>query len=1250
MADIEVIGQKRYSHQDRVCLLYALILGLEGIELYVEQVEDFTLKVKDESVKATLYFQVKDEKPEVDLDRICQCLLHFNKDGQPLAGLLANDNQSKAVFVVSSRLKDEVSGLALADVGQCVHKVSNLKSSERSGLHDRLRSHEPKKESRGETQQKALEDFEKSEAIQRVLVVERQTETKTRDQLDGILRRKFFVPPSQTSAIVEQLCAEAIVPVKSSGEDAVPKLKSILNPFRPGQIFPEASSFIRSREEELKAQLKASKVLLLTGPSGCGKTWLARFIAQSLQAEGYVPKETSELKEGLDFLRHAEGQDRVSILSDPFGFEPSNLDPTVANRTTQELLRYMIQPAAGLLIVTSPIQMLNVYNLQLAGGLTLESWVNVDLPMDKKIEIWQSLVSRHACPRHLAQAFEELLKRPDPPQPLNYLQLVRWCSENPSATRSEMEEVARQSARAQVETVLSSFPETRRALQVLYLTTDSVTGPIKTPPSQEFSDLTPDSLDRLENRLLIEVRNGIYVFRHPDFQKAAVVSFSGLGENAWRASQAVIEDRVVNNPLAGRRQHGYRCLESIFALLDQHEQRRQDLFALILPEFQKPSAPPDPKEQPEESPLKHLIRKFAPPLRLDPAIEDIVLRLASRYHNTFGEDLVKRVLEGLDQVGIFRERLAWNDGAVTYDLSGGHDSWVLQGEERGPVADSLDEEQLWQAVSAPGTLHRELALQAGMSTLGSVRAVAALKYLSVATGQVADVALNFLQDPNPLVFARAIQGLLLGWSALEQSQREEYFQAAVQQLGQPFHSHVLIKVVIHFRNLAGWDPEWYHGWTFPWSPVGRLVTVALREVPPHSHFNFYRIDNFIQGLSEAQLPEILAELLRALAGRNIRKARSGLGLEKDSPACQRFLFTSFASQPGLLREPLREFLRIPTLESLCALMGFAATEWEKIPPGSQADLLAFAKIDDPKFDLVRAAVTMSHPFGGLAQSLYGFATADEAMERLPDGVLLYCLHIISGCGLRSEPGRWSFDWRFASGLVKSVLKRRPSGIRLELACNSLAHLGDFSGRGRLKRWKQICKQALGKDLFYLVRSFQWVLSNGPVRVKDYWPPLRGRLEQEPLAEGEVAILARLFVKYSDKIGGFDNESILFEMGPISVFVLELLPRDVAATKVLMKSKEEAWSIESTQTALERVFSAGPPCLSKIREACFQRVGSDFAKTLVSYIPDFSEDNPPIQKLGREEDPWAYWLEPFFQHSEIDTTLEKFWGSYGVTIG
>lgn len=1244
MAGIEVTGQRRYAHQDRVCLLFALTLGVENIELYVEHDEDFRIVVKSDAPQVTLDFQVKDERPEAGAARLAEWLLHFGGNSIPLAGRLADEASSKAVFVISSRLKDEVSALAFNRMDECATKASALKREHKVALHNALEAVDVGKhlkdanlaQQRRTAGRDAIERFAGSDADKRVLVFEHMTEQRAHEALQHVLQSRYFIPARSVPGVVDTLLRDVIVPCKATRDDAGPKLWEILRNLRPSRVFPDAAKFVSWREDELLERLKAKRFLLLTGPSGCGKTWLARCIAQKLQDESYLTLETSDVAEGIEFVRNIQGDSRVCILSDPFGIhgEAAALETT---RAIDLLRDYRPSFTEGLLIVTSPQAVLQSHRTTLeVGWLSVDNWDDVEMPQSTKLEVWRALAVAGGCPSHQALVVEQILQGEGPTQPLIYRALAEWCRDNPAASKIEIEDKARLTARAPLAQFLKSAPDTRIALQVLYLTSDCVSGPSREWIREHFHEVRSEILDDLETSLLVDVRNHSYVFRHPDYQRASVVSFEGLGSNAWNDTLEIIDRLVVNSPTSTRRLHGYRCVESILGVLKHQQQRVQSLLDLVMPEFEEAQQSTDSENVAAKDIWTRLARKLDSRRRISPEIEDIALRLASRFFDSISDDLRQRISKSLGRLGVFNESLTWEDGVASYKRPMGNQDWSTKGEPIDAVANGLDEEQLWNAVCSPGPLSEQLTLQAATSALGSVRAVAAFKYLST-ENPVEDIALRFLQDQNPLVFARAVHGLLLAWSSLEPTRRDGFLDTARQQLNGPLHSRVMMSIVTQFKQLAGWNDDWYDGTAFPWHAAARLVSTALWNLPAAAPLKACRLANFCQEVEKAEFPErtqALAELLRALADRNTRRAGAGYRLEWELLFAQQVLFTGFVDRPEEQEALIRDYLAIPSLESLCVLVRCASVHWGGLAGHIRQVFIDFVNRKGPELDFVRASLLVIYPYGDLARSVYTIASPKEALGILPTNVLLHCLHVISGCGLGEELEAWPFDPQFCARFVKQLLKTKPSGMQLELACNALARLGDFSGAGRLRRWRKICKSASPRETFFLLRSFQWILTQSRVRVDLYWPPLQRLLAKTDLSAQEIATLARVQIAGADSIYFQDNVEVFSIGGPITQAFWALLPQDRAALEILLNQPENSSSTD-TLTALKTVFESGPPHLGFVRHACLRSVGQDALE--LEALDRFGANTPIIQPpLSREEAPWSFWLDVLSRVPEIPT--------------
>jgi len=327
---VQLSGIKGYEYQYKVTLLKALVLRDINIEMRVENggTEDAVVNIKnDDGSQENIEIQVKRESGLLELPKLIEWLCHFEeqKDDNNLLRKLIDDENTKALFVTHSRCSDSISFLKkeFSQINGTIEfsiskEFSNSFLDELKKIRIGTTPLKRRREAFCHRQALQLNRRKINNFLKRCIIVEELTDEKVDIAVLQILNNNCQIAQSKAEEVYLKLL-QIVTKGRDEGFDIIEKIKKLLESNKIGSPNVDYSYQTRSEEHKLISKLKEDCFLLLTGRSQCGKTQLAKKISEKFVLEGYdfcIENEISEVKQ---FLQSNILDNKIAILSDPFG-------------------------------------------------------------------------------------------------------------------------------------------------------------------------------------------------------------------------------------------------------------------------------------------------------------------------------------------------------------------------------------------------------------------------------------------------------------------------------------------------------------------------------------------------------------------------------------------------------------------------------------------------------------------------------------------------------------------------------------------------------------------------------------------------------------------------------------------------------------------------------------------------------------------------------------------------------------------
>lgn len=570
--NVSTVGVKGYEYQYKVTVMIVLIFNAEKIKLYVEKAggEDALLEVENNGEIKRIEVQVKRENSPIDISKLIRWVCHFQekKSDKNLLQKLIDSNDNIVFFVTHSRCSDATSilktelnntnnrsiSITKKWFDEFIYELNNIKIGETD-----LKK---KREIFCQNQaQKIHSKNELNKLLERCLILEEFTDEKVDQIVTTILNRQYKIAQSKTELIYLQLL-EIVKNGRDTGEDIYGKIKKHIQSNEIGNPIIDSLYKVRSEEQELNIQLEKEGVVLLTGISQCGKTELAKKIAKNYVEKGYDYGIFDEIGDLKRFISSNVSDNKITILSDPFGH-------ILLKENYLEILYKLKEIIINLenhhlLIVTTRIEILfDVFNTININDCKLKNlgWYDLTIKNNTVIsKFWEYLAKENTLPEDIIEIVNTGLLKSRQEYllqigQLNYLvneEIDNLINKNfhelEHIARRDSIEIATQLKRTNqgaadllsiisicstpthgVEikdlkyiisdnTQLLSIPE--KTVFTRHFNVDESPSFPKYPENLEFSANTIDSINYLEDRHFITIKNNVIILTHPNYYEA----------------------------------------------------------------------------------------------------------------------------------------------------------------------------------------------------------------------------------------------------------------------------------------------------------------------------------------------------------------------------------------------------------------------------------------------------------------------------------------------------------------------------------------------------------------------------------------------------------------------------------------------------------------------------------------------------------------------------------------------------------
>ena len=318
-----------YDFQDLACV--AIMLRLPDpkcARFFVEPSggEDAELHLTVDERPLRIEIQVKGSASDVTLDTVAECLVHTppSELEHTLLERLLEDNDRYVVLFMSGRCRDDCTEyVRSADweggappEGRVTAKAARklLEAFSRFPNGDGIRKE--RRERNVRFAEKAVPK-EVAVALSRLMILERETRDRVKEQCEAILRKRFRVPEDRIDDLLRRL-KESVKAAKGKEVDALAVVMETLRKESQPSIRP--SDYIeRGVEQTLFDDLGREGVLLLSGMPRTGKTYAARFVASEYETLGYAVRELGDMEEAGRWLLEPGDAHRLAVVDDPLG-------------------------------------------------------------------------------------------------------------------------------------------------------------------------------------------------------------------------------------------------------------------------------------------------------------------------------------------------------------------------------------------------------------------------------------------------------------------------------------------------------------------------------------------------------------------------------------------------------------------------------------------------------------------------------------------------------------------------------------------------------------------------------------------------------------------------------------------------------------------------------------------------------------------------------------------------------------------
>lgn len=849
-------GPPGYEQQYRVTAWLALLFDAPSLRVYVEQQaeEDFTLCVNTGGADRTIEVQVKSSTDSLSVRDFMEILAKFPARASTNCFLerLRSDGEAIGVIVVGGRALDEINPFVIlpTHISATPRPTSPLNPTAAKTLLESLGELYAKRKSDLSKQRHAhckslaqtIKPADFCDLARRIFVIERVDADDTICAIATLLETRYRVPGAIAPRVADPVLRKQVELGRTHGNDIMPALRQTIEEHGVDRVAPRQPYLIRGDEDALAVQLDRDRLLLLTGLPWCGKTQLALAVAERFQRQGYHVAQFSSTADAERFLLDpASGERRLAILDDPFGRNEIGAEASEAWGRLESLVPLRQHRA---LLVTSRVDILQTLHRtqdRALWRLDAVRWVEVLMHEDGfGMKVWRAWAQQGGHDIATIERVASLLDTSSNqlgPGHFRHLatQETAFLRE---AQANDLVEYARRDA-AQIGHELCRKAGVRDVLRVLALTASTLSGPRKADldhllgietespgrrigrrdvfpsydQSSHVSQSQRDILDELESRGMVAWMGDRLVLTHPCWERAAAFSLTSAGSFARQDLDKL-----------GRR--AILCLDSDCAVqaLD------------VLGRLRARAGVGDVEREALASTMFVAFDSIFPRV----SMQAVISILMATELDTLPETQQERIFGELSIPLPSADSLKWEDGRAWVAGDSSELFWVYP-EFDSPtqmvtLEDALTPDTVLRMLSEPeseGQVNRNM-LEAALSSPEAVlRAkagyVAAKHHITNPDGEA--LIRRALNDDHPWVVVETIVGLALSWSSLGPTIRAELKSMLEQTLRKPAFALVAMNRFNLFRQLAGYNTDWYHGHSTPWDLWASCTAAALPHYP-----------------------------------------------------------------------------------------------------------------------------------------------------------------------------------------------------------------------------------------------------------------------------------------------------------------------------------------------------------------------------------------------------------------------------------
>jgi len=1052
--------------------------------------EDATVRLKTPSGFRSVEVQSKRGPALVRPQELAEWLAHFPPRAAEgsLLERLQLEPERIAIFVIGGRCNDELDPLRIATPLVAPEPRTALTFSGGRAVQTALTEHatglelpqvgastDLRKARAARVRQLALDPFVNEFRVtsRRIFIVEMLSESALQVTLEPVLRERYRVPPGRFSEVLLRLDDE-VRRASLAHRDVAHSLAAAVRSFQIDRILRDGHAWLdRPEVASLVETLHRDAALLLTGRPKSGKTWLANWLGQRAQDHGvYVLVGQTPEAAARHLLDVGVVEDRLFILEDPFGSTRLRVDAHERWNVLRDLAERL--PSGRRLIVTSRLDLLLALNPTDGEPLGLDSrrWIDVSARSDLFAE---SLWARRSAESHVPVELIPSIGRLILDAHLQPGQIDRIAAEGPRLAGQSSADVlalARRDA-ADIGRELSRGGVMRRVLQALWWSADTrspvrisamafalhggaeefglvalgvepislarsrtpteAAVPPKLPIDLSLRDDEREALDELEARRTIVMDYDGYRFRHPDDIEAARQAVLGLQSHGWNDAMA-----------RARRALVYGCERMATTVVTRIVELSASLPAGQLRDLRE---------------LLRTARRSA-----FPVVADAALAGMAGMWGVLPPDETGQLLSDINDD-------ARRGSPVIYWTSEGRPFFETRWEKRRDlsrrsedVLPPMDPSEASEQILWSSMFHDRPPLEwvrrAARSALVETRSRAAKRLFRWGGAENFELMRELLGDSHPRVVALAAEGLVLGWRHHSDGLREDLSALLLGSARRPVVAVALDALVERFRQILGFDVDWYHGYAIPWEFVADLLSAVMAGAPSAHLLNAYRLT----GLVDQALVEVAQDRALSLID-------AWIGLIERSVALGPVDVAHFTVAAGLLS--IRCTDRTPRMSRLARLLAQRdtlfqfwvvcqlATRWAELTDGEQTlvcDLLREPRRDRHWIAAAALCSASSPPPEPMSQALrLGLSRdASEIVGVWNPGVLKNCLLTLRGLGGVSQytgAKRGEIPLFWVPVIVEA--SRRTTHPAFSAAVHALMYLA-FDSTVQ-QQWKDLCE-------------------------------------------------------------------------------------------------------------------------------------------------------------------------------------------------